>query len=1106
MKKKILVIGIIIIAIVGGSFTVNHFISEKNKTNDGKEVAIINNEDDDDSYHNENSKTSDSKTDGDDDSEIEGSTSTKDDKKDESDTDDSEDSSKKIDNPLTNTEDNNNKQNDNQSSAQTNKPIQSKPSNTQSNASNTQSNTSNNQTNKSTQSNSSTNTSIPKVVTHVVKFDTDGGTDILNQIIIDNETAYKPTSPTKTGYTFNGWLLNGVKYNFSTKVNGDITLKASWIPNKYTVTFKDGNTVLSTQTVNYNEIVSKPSNLTNKTGYTFGGWTLNGKDYNFDTKVNSSITLQAKWIINYYVVKFDSNGGSSVDNQIVSYNETASKPANPTRAGYTFDGWMIDDVSYNFNTKVTNNITLKAKWSISKYTVTFKDGDTVISSQDVSYNGVVTKPVNPSKAGYTFSGWLLNGNNFDFNTKITSSITLQAKWVINYYSVEFDSNGGSSVETILVSHNEKISEPTAPTRTGYTFAGWTLDGKSFDFNTKITSSITLKAEWIAGDYVVKFNSNGGSSVLSQAVSYNETATKPTNPTRTGYTFSGWTLNGESFDFNTKITNNITLTATWTINKYTVTFDSDGGSSVASQIVNYNDYVTYPGTPTKTGYTFGGWTLNGSIFYFNSSKVTSNITLKATWTLNKYTVTFDSDGGTSVASQTVSHNGVATQPSNPTKTGYTFNGWTLDGASYNFSTKVTKAITLKASWTINKYTVTFKDDNNVVATQTVNYNGTATNYTGVSKIGNRLAYWKLGDNKYDFSTKVTSNITLTAHWLPNFSGITECNVSSNLMPSSNYTTTDNSLKLYRCIVDYGMISPQNFAITSKYVYFNYAKDGAWTKTPEVDSELARVSRNYIYRITRSSNLTEYVKVEYAGHAQSFDVASDFVSLGDGSKIDQMYFNMFPTPQYSSDFDMSMAGYRGFGYNKFTTDGDTIYPEKSIAFDSNGKFSLLLDRSNYLSNGSVNESSFYSKVKSVGSNSNYLINPEIAVDEANNRVAFVSGKTVYFHSLSRLKAQETGSLISTFKISDSKQGVELDGNYLYIWTGEIGGAFVISKYDVTTGTKVKTATIDLTKYYTGLGRTKHEAEGISIYNGEIYVCAVSRTSSDTKIDVYQITGMN
>lgn len=885
--------------------------------------------------------------------------------------------------------------------------------------------------------------------------------------------------------------------NEDSKTTSDVTTNTSDKKDNPTSYREDNNRQTNPQT---NTQPNKPaSNQTNPQTNT-----QSNKPAQTNSSNTSTTTTKPKVVT--YVVKFDSDGGTAVLNQIVNSNETAYRPSNPTKTGYTFNGWLLNGVKYSFSTKVNSNITLKASWNPNKYTVTYKDGDTVISTQSVNYNGTASKPTNPSKIGYTFAGWMLNGNSFDFNTKITSPITLQAKWVINYYSVEFDSNGGSSVETALVSHNETVEEPANPTKTGYIFAGWTLNGNSFDFNTKITGSITLKAVWIAGDYVVKFNSNGGSSVLSQAVSYNGTVTKPANPTRTGYTFSGWTLNGESFDFNTKITNNITLTATWTINKYTVAFDSDGGSSVASQTVNYNAYATVPTAPTKTGYTFGGWALNGSIYSFSSSKVTSNITLKATWVLNKYTVTFDSDGGTSIASQTVSHNGVATQPTNPTKTGYTFNGWTLNGANYNFSTKVTGAITLKASWTINKYTVTFKDDNNVVATQTVSYNGTATNYTGVSKIGNRLAYWKLGDNKYDFSTKVTSNTTLTAHWLPNFSGITECNVSSNLMSTSNYTTTDSSLKLYRCIVDYGMISPQNFAITSKYVYFNYAKDGAWTKTPEVDSELARVSRNYIYRVTRSSNLTEYVKVEYAGHAQSFDVASDFVSLGDGSKIDQMYFNMFPTPQYSSDFDMSMAGYRGFGYNKFTSNGDTIYPEKSIAFDSNGKFSLLLDRTNYLSNGSVNESSFYSKVKSVGSNSNYLINPEIAVDEANNRVAFVSGKTVYLHSLSRLKAQETGSLISTFKTTDSKQGVELDGNYLYIWTGEIGGAFVISKYDVTTGTKVKTATIDLTKYYTGLGRTKHEAEGISIYNGEIYVCAVSRTSSDTKIDIYQITGMN
>ncbi len=134
-------------------------------------------------------------------------------------------------------------------------------------------------------------------------------------------------------------------------------------------------------------------------------------------------------------------------------------------------------------------------------------------------------------------------------------------------------------------------------------------------------------------------------------------------------------------------------------EYTVTFDAAGGSSVASQTVTKGQTATQPTAPTKAGYVFKGWTLNGAAYNF-ATPVTGNVTLVASWEENApttYTVTFDAAGGSSVASQTVTEGGVATEPTAPTKAGYVFKGWTLNGAAYNFATVVTGNITLVASW-------------------------------------------------------------------------------------------------------------------------------------------------------------------------------------------------------------------------------------------------------------------------------------------------------------------------------------------------------------------------------------------------------------------------
>ena len=210
-------------------------------------------------------------------------------------------------------------------------------------------------------------------------------------------------------------------------------------------------------------------------------------------------------------------------------------------------------------------------------------------------NGVV-KPADPEKEGYTFEGWYYNGVRFDFSTPITKDTVITAIWSENNapvipepgttdepeivtYTVKFDSNGGSSVATQTIEQDKLAKEPTKPTRSGYTFAGWYLEDAKFDFATKITADTTLTAKWTKVEetktedkkdedketvtkYTVKFNYGYSNKVTSKSVVKGKTVSKPSNPSRSGYTFLGWYYNGEKFDFSTKITKNITLTAKW----------------------------------------------------------------------------------------------------------------------------------------------------------------------------------------------------------------------------------------------------------------------------------------------------------------------------------------------------------------------------------------------------------------------------------------------------------------------------------------------------------------------------------------------------------------
>ena len=229
-------------------------------------------------------------------------------------------------------------------------------------------------------------------------------------------------------------------------------------------------------------------------------------------------------------------------------------------------------------------ISLLPKNPKTVYTISFNtDGGSEVVSQEVEEGKKINKPADPSKEGYEFLGWYLNGKYFDFESKVEENLTLEAKWKeivkeennekeeVIKYTVTFDSNGGSKVSKQTVEAGEKAKQPKAPTRSGYTFQGWYLGSTKYNFSNKVTKNITLTAKWkkneetvtpTVKEYTVTFNTDGGSSVKAQTVKENETASKPSNPTKDGYTFVGWLLNGSRFDFSTKITSNITLKAEW----------------------------------------------------------------------------------------------------------------------------------------------------------------------------------------------------------------------------------------------------------------------------------------------------------------------------------------------------------------------------------------------------------------------------------------------------------------------------------------------------------------------------------------------------------------
>ena len=356
------------------------------------------------------------------------------------------------------------------------------------------------------------------------------------------------------------------------------------------------------------------------------------------------------------------------------------------------------------------------------------------------------------------------------------------------YTVSVDTTGGTTIANKVVKEGTTIGQLEVPKKDGYTFLYWTLDGKRCNNSDEITKDIHLIAVWESDGslevtkYKVTFNVDGGSSVESVEVEEENVLVKPADPKKEGYTFVEWQLDGIVFDFTTKITKDIELKAIWKKeSEVTVSFDTDGGSKVTSQVLKVDEVAKKPSNPTRIGYKFVEWQLDGKTYDF-ASKVAKDIKLVAKWEkIVTYTVTFDSNSGTKVDSQTVEKDKTATKPSNPTRSGYKFVEWQLDGKKYNFASKVTKNIKLVAKWekvtSKETYTITFNIIGNSSynlpvwtdskgKTQNIEYN----NF--IQKPSDpKFVEWQLNGKTFDFSSPITSNIELKAYWEKTYSKIT-----------------------------------------------------------------------------------------------------------------------------------------------------------------------------------------------------------------------------------------------------------------------------------------------------------------------------------------------
>ncbi len=366
-------------------------------------------------------------------------------------------------------------------------------------------------------------------------FNTNGG-DIVSpgaKLVTYGKTYGKMPTPTRTGYTFNGWYTQAtggdkVKSTDTVAIVDETTLYAQWTVNTYVVYFNanNGEGITTQKDVTYGGAYGELPEAT-RTGYTFDGWYTLAEDgdkitEDTEVRITTAQTLYAHWteIVvepTVYVVMFDTQGGECATTTVyIEEGEEIGALPIVTKNGYTFNGWFTEASGgdkIETTAVVNTNMTLYAQWTANECVVYFdtQEGECEMSQRDVTYGGTYGELPTPTRSGYEFAGWYTlaeGGDKVTADTIVTSTTphTLYAHWTEKVQAVKcrvyFDPNNGEcGTVSQEVVYGETYGELPTPIRTGYEFAGWYTLAEGGELIEDTTIVTTAKAHFLYARWV-----------------------------------------------------------------------------------------------------------------------------------------------------------------------------------------------------------------------------------------------------------------------------------------------------------------------------------------------------------------------------------------------------------------------------------------------------------------------------------------------------------------------------------------------------------------------------------------------------------------------------
>lgn len=649
-------------------------------------------------------------------------------------------------------------------------------------------------------------TAVYTPIVYRVIYETFGGSVSGDDTTFTIERGAALSNVTRDFYIFDGWYTDRTFTNKITEIGkgrfGDITVYAKWTPIVYTAHFYIDGGNNSLDNVNDGEtykftVESETLTLLNpaKAFFDFIGWFT---DENFTTPIteiskgtHGDLNIYAKWSPTVYNINYVLNGGENVDNPYSYVRSDTDVILNaPVRAHYEFLGWFdsanerIDCIASG----VFGDVTLYAKWSASEYAISYflfggMQNVANPSTYTVEDNDMIL--ASPVKTYYDFNGWYSDA---DFKNKVDKirtenggNIELYAKWTATEYKIEFVNAG---VETIFYTvESEDIVLPKA-SRLGYTFVAW-FENSEFSGDTVSIvkkgsfGDMKLYAKFSANEYRIEYDLQGGVNDISNPSVYTveDETVALSAPTRAHYTFGGWFEDGKLVEtIDALRLCDIKLVAEWIADKYTITYNLNGGECNDALVTEYTVESADIALPslTKKGYAFCGWYDNAAFDDKSLNNIPSgsygNINLYAKFSLIEYTISYDLQGGVNSISNptkyTIEDQNIVL--SAPSRECYTFDGWFENGTKVE-SVEVTRCenVNLAAKWTAIEYSIAYDLDGGSCDEElTVKYSVESDDIIlpDLSKGGYKFVGWFIGEKKVEKIAKGSyGDLKISAKW-------------------------------------------------------------------------------------------------------------------------------------------------------------------------------------------------------------------------------------------------------------------------------------------------------------------------------------------------------